>query len=110
MEHKKIEIDGDKIRVSFDNICDGLMIGKKAGLSPVAETKDEPLQCFAIHEEGGVWHWANAVIDGDTVVVSSPEIKKPDAVRYAFSGNPDKANLYNRNGFPAFPFRTDNDD
>ena len=44
---------------------------------------------------------------GDTVVVSSPEVKEPVAVRYAFSMNPHGANLYNRDGLPAGPFRTD---
>jgi sialate O-acetylesterase len=47
------------------------------------------------------------VIDGKTVVVSSKEVKEPVAVRYAFSMNPDGANLYNREGLPASPFRSD---
>jgi sialate O-acetylesterase len=41
------------------------------------------------------------------VIVSSPEVKAPVAVRYAFSMNPDKANLYNKENLPASPFRTD---
>ena len=53
------------------------------------------------------WHWAEAVIENDTVVVSSPEVPEPVAVRYAFQMNPDGANLYNRDGLPASPFRTD---
>jgi len=48
------------------------------------------------------------VIENDTVVLSSPEVTEPVAVRYAFQMNPDGANLYNRDGLPASPFRTDN--
>jgi hypothetical protein len=55
----------------------------------------------------GHYHWADAVIEGEAVVVSCPAVPKPVAVRYAFSMNPDGANLYNRAGLPASPFRTD---
>ena len=51
--------------------------------------------------------FADAVIEGDTVRVSSPAVTKPVAVRYAYSNNPEGANLYNRDGLPASPFRTD---
>ena len=47
------------------------------------------------------------MIEADAVVVSSPAVPTPVAVRYAFSMNPDGANLYNRAGLPASPFRTD---
>jgi hypothetical protein len=47
------------------------------------------------------------VIEKDTVVVSSPDVPNPVAVRYAFSGNPEGCNLYNKEGLPASPFRTD---
>jgi len=50
---------------------------------------------------------ADAVIDRDTVVVSSSEVGKPVAVRYAFQNNPAGCNLYNKEGLPASPFRTD---
>ena len=50
----------------------------------------------------------DAMIDGDTVVVSSPRVAKPVAVRYAFRHNPRGVNFYNRAGLPASPFRTDN--
>jgi len=53
------------------------------------------------------WHWAGAIIKDDKVLVSSPDVEKPVAVRYAFSGNPVRASLYNREGLPAAPFRTD---
>ncbi len=53
-----------------------------------------------------VWHWADATIDGDSVVVSSPDVPHPLAVRYAWGANP-VCNLFNSEGLPAWPFRTD---
>jgi hypothetical protein len=50
--------------------------------------------------------WADARLDGDTVVVSSPEVARPAAVRYGWADNP-PVNLYNKAGLPASPFRTD---
>ena len=95
------------MRISFDHVGQGLMVGKKSGLQPTSETPDDPLRRFAVAGKDRVWHWANASIDGDTVIVSSPVVKAPVAVRYAFSMNPEGANLYNRDGLPASPFRTD---
>lgn len=65
------------------------------------------LEGFAIAGEDGRFVWANAEIKGDYVVVWSDAVARPVAVRYAWGNNPDKANLYNRNGLPASPFRTD---
>ena len=56
--------------------------------------------------DGSAWHDAEAVIDGETVVVSSPAVHQPTAVRYGWAATP-VMNLYNRDGFPAAPFRTD---
>ncbi|MEI7955055.1 MAG: hypothetical protein WCJ66_07800 [Verrucomicrobiota bacterium] len=53
------------------------------------------------------WFWADALIDNNTLVVSSPEVKDPVAVRYGFEMNPDGANLYHKEGLPASPFRSD---
>ncbi len=69
------------------------------------------LEGFIIRGEAGdKWHWAGATIDPatNTVLVSSPEVPKPKAVRYAWFSNP-TCNLYNIAGFPACPFRTDTD-
>jgi len=55
----------------------------------------------------GKWVWAEAVIDGKTVVVSSPAISEPVAVRYAFTNSPGNANLYNKAGLPASPFTSE---
>jgi sialate O-acetylesterase len=61
---------------------------------------------FAVAGEDKQWHRAAAKIVGNTVIVASPEVKQPVAVRYAWADNPD-CNLYNRAGIPASPFRTD---
>lgn len=64
------------------------------------------LKGFAIAGPDKVFHWADAVISGDQVVVSSPKVSFPIAVRYAWSDNP-VCNLYNEANLPASPFRTD---
>jgi sialate O-acetylesterase len=61
---------------------------------------------FSIAGEDHQWHWADAKIDGDTIVVSSPDVPDPVAARYAWQADP-AATLYNGAGLPAVPFRTD---
>ena len=104
---KALKIEGNKARLSFDHTGSGLMVGKKTGRAAAVENKEEKLKRFAIAGADKKWHWAEAVIKNDTVVVSSPDVTEPVAVRYAFQMNPDGANLYNREGLPASPFRTD---
>jgi len=104
---KAVKIEGGKARLAFDHTGAGLMVGKKSGVAPTTEASGEKLKSFAIAGADKKWVWADAVIDGKTVTVSSPEVKEPVAVRYAFRMNPDGANLYNRDGLPASPFRTD---
>jgi len=89
-------VEGGTIRLRFDHIGAGLE-AQGGG----------PLKQFAMAGEDRAFVWADAVIDGDSVVVSSPAIAKPVAVRYAWSNNPEGANLYNRDGLPTSPFRTD---
>lgn len=104
---KAVSFAGGKARVEFDHVGGGLMVGRKQGREPAVEQSGTALKRFAIAGEDKKWHWAEAVIDGGAVVVSSPAVPAPVAVRYAFSMNPDGANLYNRAGLPASPFRTD---
>ncbi|MBS1565693.1 MAG: 9-O-acetylesterase, partial [Bacteroidetes bacterium] len=66
-----------------------------------------PLKTFAIAGADQVFHWATATIKGDDIIVSSPEVPHPVAVRYAWANNPVGANLVNDQGLPASPFRTD---
>lgn len=82
------------LRLHFEHLDGGLV------------AKGEKLEEFAICGDDRKWHWAEARIDGDTVVVSAPEVKTPRFVRYAWQSNP-KATLYNGAGLPAIPFRTD---
>jgi len=65
------------------------------------------LKRFAIVGVDRKWKWAEARIDGDSVICSHPDVNEPVAVRYAFSTNPTWANFYNRDGLPTSPFRTD---
>lgn len=87
---------GDSIVISFKNTGGGLVSGN-----------GEALQHFAIAGRDGKFKWAQAEIRGNKVVVYHPEISDPVAVRYAWADNPEKANLYNKEGLPASPFRTD---
>ena len=105
--YKSQKIEGNAIRVFFHHVGEGLMVGKKSGLDPVREVNDGRLEHFAITGADMKWVWADAKIDGETVVVQSPDVVEPIAVRYAFTMNPERANLYNRDGLPAGPFRTD---
>lgn len=68
--------------------------------------KDGALKQFAIAGADGKFVWADAVIDGESVIVSSPKITEPTQVRYAWGENPAGANLTNAEGLPAAPFRT----
>ncbi len=93
-----MKIEGDKIRISFRNVGQGLVA---KGGAPAT---------FAIAGTDGKFVWADAKIDGDTILVWSDKVREPVAVRYAWSGWPGNANLFNRDGFPASPFRTDQPD
>jgi len=104
---KSMRVEGGQARISFDFVGSGLMVGVKKGLDPTQEVKDGQLKGFAISGEDRKWYWANARIEGSEVVVSSPDVPNPVAVRYAFAMNPEGCNLYNREGLPASPFRTD---
>ncbi len=86
--------EGNAVRIRFANIGSGL------------EAKDGALRGFAIAGEDRRFSWASARIEGDSVIVSSPEIAVPVAVRYAWGDSPE-CNLFNAEGFPASPFRTD---
>jgi sialate O-acetylesterase len=66
----------------------------------------QDLQGFAIAGSDHKFHWAQATIDGESIVVESPDVPNPVAVRYAWGDSP-RCNLFNREGLPASPFRTD---
>jgi sialate O-acetylesterase len=93
--YESMKIERNKIRIGFTYTESGLYC------------KGDKLKCFTIAGKDKVFHPANAVIDGNTILVSSDEVKKPVAVRFAFE-NTDEPNLFNKEGLPASTFRTDN--
>lgn len=93
--YKNMKIKDDKIILFFENIGNGLT------------ARNGKLKQFAIAGADKKFVWADAVINGNTVIVSSPSVKTPIAVRYAWSDNPEGCNLYNSEGLPTSPFRTD---
>jgi sialate O-acetylesterase len=98
--------EGNSIRLNFKNTGSGLMAGRKVDLDPVQQDPSGVLKGFAIAGSDGKYVWADAVIDGTGIVVSSPSVPQPVVVRYSWANNP-IGNLYNKEGFPASPFRTD---
>jgi sialate O-acetylesterase len=92
---KNYKIEGNKIRLYFTHTGKGLV------------AKDGKLTGFAICGEDKKWVWADARIDGKTIIVLSPEITKPIAVRYCWGTNP-PASLSNKEGLWTPNFRTDN--
>jgi len=106
---KSAKVEGSTMVISFDNVGSGLMVGKKDGLTPVQEVAGGELKGFSIKGDDGQWHWADARIVGPAVVVSSKDVSKPAAVRFAFTTNRAHCNFYNKEGLPAVGFRTDPD-
>lgn len=94
---KSAKIEGIKIRISFDNIGSGLKVKDKYG----------NVRGFAIAGVDKKFIWARAWQEGNELVLMSDEIKSPMYVRYNWENTPD-GNLYNQEGLPATPFRTDN--
>lgn len=94
--YKNMKIDGNKIVLFFHPIAGGL------------KSREHRLKHFAIAGQDKAYVWAEAVIEGNTVIVSSNDVPNPVAVRYAWSDNPEEANLQNKAGLLASPFRTDN--
>lgn len=92
--YQSFSVEGDKLRVKFTHVGQGL-----------AFKNGEKLQGFALAGEDKKYHWADATIDGDSVVLSSSAVAKPVSVRYAWSQKHTWANLFNKDGLPAIPFR-----
>lgn len=88
------KIAGDKAILTFKFAETGL------------KTNGQPLKGFAIAGADQKFYWAEAVIKNGEVVISSPSVKTPVAIRYGWANNPE-CNLYNEDGLPASPFRTD---
>ena len=94
--YRSMIIESNTVRILFDHCASGL-----------CTKADKPLKRFSIAGPDHVFKWASAKIDGNVVIVSNPDISQPVAVRYAWETNPEGCNLYNSEGLPASPFRTD---
>jgi sialate O-acetylesterase len=93
-EFKSMKVIDGEAHLEFQHAEDGLVI------------HGDQLKGFAIAGADKKFVWATGRIDGAKVIVSSPDVKEPVAVRYAWADNPD-CNLFNKSGLPAGPFRTD---
>ena len=94
--YQSYKVDGNKITVTFSHTGSGLI-----------SIDGEPLSRFEIAGADRKFLWAKAMIKGNSVEVWNENITNPKYVRYAWSDNPDGANLYNKEGLPASPFRTE---
>ena len=92
--YDSMKVEGNRVVPTFTHVGKGLV------------AKDGPLKGFTIASQDGVFVVAKASIEGSTVVVSADGVSAPVAVRYGWDTVPD-INLYNREGLPASPFRTD---
>jgi sialate O-acetylesterase len=92
--YRSLERNGTELRLKFDPAGGGLV------------SHGKELAEFSVAGADHQWHWAHARIDGNTVIVSSPEVSSPVAARYAWQANP-VATFFNAAGLPAAPFRTD---
>ena len=109
-------VHGSNMIIRFSDVAGGLRVIPSGSFAQarygsaderVEKAENGVLMGFQIAGPDRVWHWADARIEGNgEVVVSSPEVPQPVAVRYAWSINP-VCNLYNSEGLPAWPFRTD---
>ncbi len=88
------QVAGNHMRIRFQSTGSGL------------EARGETLKGFAIAGPDKKFHWAEAHIEGEGVIVSSESVPYPVAVRYAWADSPE-CNLFNKEGLPASPFRTD---
>ncbi len=95
--YKSVDFEEDRAMVTFDVVGNGLMAKDKYGY----------VKGFEIAGDDKVFYYAKAEIVGYKVEVSHPKVQKPVAVRYAWADSPDDANLFNSEGLPASPFRTD---
>ena len=93
--YRSMKTVGNKITLTFTHIGSGLI------------ARGGELKYFAIAGADKKFVWAKAKIQGNKVIVRNDDIANPVAVRYAWADNPEGANLYNKEGLPASPFRTD---
>jgi hypothetical protein len=102
--------EGARLRIDFDFVNSGLMTGYKYSTNPVVPMPAGPLQDFEVAGADKMFAAATAAIESNTVVVFNPGVTAPVYVRYCYTNWPAGSNhLYNLDGLPASPFRTDVD-
>lgn len=109
--YKKHTVEGNTVRILFDNAESGLMLAKKSSSLPESFLPPVPmpnakLGWLSIQDKDGKWHWADGKIDGSDLIVSCKDVKEPTAVRYAYTTHPTPPLLYNKEGLPVGPFST----
>ncbi len=92
-----MKIQGNKIELSFTHNSTGFQVKDKYGY----------IKGFEIAGADQQFHFAQVQVNGDKLIVYSDKVTAPVAVRYAWADDMPEANLYNKEGFPAVPFRTD---
>ena len=95
--YRRHAVRNGRVEVEFTSVGGGLVARAGAGSLPG----------FAIAGDDHRFIWADAKIEGDRVVVWSDRVPRPVAVRYLWTNSPTAPVLYNRDGLPAAPFRTD---
>lgn len=95
--YNAMRVEGNTVRISFDNVGSGLVVDDKYGY----------VKGFSVAGSDKVFHWVKGRQDGNEIVLDTSKISNPVAVRYGWADNPDDVNLYNKEGLPANPFRTD---
>jgi sialate O-acetylesterase len=100
-------VENGKFVIDFDHADGGLIFALKKGLAPVQPEDGAKLAWITVAGADRKFEPAEAAIDGSRLVVWSDKVPEPVAVRYAFTQNPTGVLLYNKDGLPASPFRTD---
>ena len=93
----KMRVDGPRVIIEYNNTGGGLVTKDKYGY----------VRGFQVAGADQKFYWAQAKIENSAVIVSCKDVDKPVAVRYAWDDNPGQLDLYNKEGLPAIPFRTD---
>jgi sialate O-acetylesterase len=94
---KEMKVEENKVILSFDELGSGFYLKNKYGY----------VNGFAVAGDDKKFYWAKAKISGDKIILTSDKVPHPVAVRYGWADNPDDLNLYNLQGLPVVPFRTD---
>ncbi len=94
---RSMKVEGNKVILEMDPMGEGLKVLDKYGY----------VKGLAVAGEDRIFHWARGMQVGNTLILHSGLVAQPVAVRYGWADNPDDVNLYNTEGLPASPFRTD---